>query len=130
MKLTMLSYIITTTPRYRRYASRARAMLRFLGRSLKKSGAVEVHVVGDGVMRKNVLSYEAPKNFPRPDMRARPLGEIYLNPAYIARHGEDVDRMLMHGFLHLLGYDHKRERDRMKMEKREAQLLAGFRRRA
>lgn len=87
---------------------------------------VEVHLVGDAMMKKNVLSYEAPAHFSRPDVRGKALGEIYLNPSYIAHHGEDFDLMLVHGFLHLLGYDHKTERDRMKMEKRERVLLAQF----
>jgi probable rRNA maturation factor len=32
--------------------------------------------------------------------------------------------MVMHGVLHLLGYDHMRERDAMKMEALETKLLA------
>lgn len=98
-------------------------MLRFLGRLVKGKCVVEVHLVGDSVMQKNVLSYEAPKHFPRPDVSGKALGEIYLNPKYISEHGEDFDLMLVHGFLHLLGYDHATERDRMKMEKREDVLL-------
>lgn len=121
MKVTL-----TTTQKFRRYASRARAMLRFLGRFLKETSAVEVHLVNDSVMKRNVLSYEAPKHFPRPDVSGKALGEIYLNPEYISEHGEDFDLMLVHGFLHLLGYDHETERDRIKMEKREDELLRQF----
>lgn len=125
----MLQIVLTAEKKFGRYASRARAMLRFLGTLVKKKSAVLVHLVDDSVMKKNVLSYEAPEHFPRPDVRGKALGEIYLNPKYISEHGEDFDLMLVHGFLHLLGYDHKRKSDRMKMEKREDGLLAQFRRR-
>ncbi len=121
-----MEIVITTTLRYRRHASRARAMLRFLGRLVKEKSVVEVHLVGSRTMNKNVLSYESPEHFSRPDTRARPLGEIYLNPSYIAAHGEDFNLMLVHGFLHLLGYDHKSKSDRMKMEKKEDALLKQF----
>ena len=126
MKLIMLSIILTATPKFRRYASRARAMLRFLGCLVKAKSVVELHLVGNAVMKKNVLSYVAPRRFARPDVSAKPLGEIYLNPLYIAAHGEDFDLMLAHGFLHLLGYDHETKSDRMKMEKKEDALLRAF----
>lgn len=71
----------------------------------------------------NVLSFIAPKGFPRPDRRGVFLGELYLNPDYIRRRGENFDHLLIHGFLHLLGYDHRQERDRMRMEKKEKALL-------
>lgn len=126
----MLQIVLTAEKKFGRYASRARAMLRFLGMLVKEKSVVELHLVGNAVMNKNVLSYEAPKKFSRPDVSAKPLGEIYLNPSYIAAHGEDVNLMLAHGFLHLLGYDHKRKGDRMKMEKKEDELLAQFKRRS
>ncbi|MDO8585260.1 MAG: rRNA maturation RNase YbeY [bacterium] len=122
----MLQIILTAEKKFGRYASRARAMLRFLGRLVKEKAAVEVHLVGNAVMNKNVLSYVSPRKFFRPDISGKALGEIYLNPTYIAAHGEDVDLMLVHGFLHLLGYDHKRKSDRIKMEKKEDALLKQF----
>lgn len=92
--------------------------------------AIELYLVGNKFMAKNVLAFSAPKKFPRPDLRGKKwLGEIYLNPKYIERHASRVKRqeliyMLIHGFLHLLGYDHKKESDRIKMEKKEQHLLA------
>lgn len=93
---------------------------RFLG---VKSGHVEIYLVGEDFMDKNVLSFPAPKNFPRPDISEKALGEIYLNPEYIQSHGENLIYMLIHGFLHLLGYDHKKKGDIIRMENKEAQLL-------
>jgi len=84
----------------------------------------EVYVVGDAFMRKNVLSYPASADFPRPDLEAtRDLGEIYLNPGYIAAHGEDLRFMAVHGFLHVLGYDHEEERDILAMEEKERVIM-------
>lgn len=41
--------------------------------------------------------------------------------------GEELDTLLVHGTLHLLGYDHQDERQRSRMEKRQQELLVSFR---
>lgn len=108
-----------------------RELLSTVGRSV----SLEVCLVGDSFMKKNVLAFPAPKNFPRPDRHGRFLGEIYLNPHYIAKEkleignrkldfSEKLNYMFAHGFLHLLGYDHEVKDDRIKMEARERKLLA------
>jgi probable rRNA maturation factor len=88
-----------------------------------KGGSVAVNLVGDDILKTNVKSYPAPANFPHPETKETYLGEIYLNPDYIKEKGEDFDYMLIHGFLHLLGYDHKKDEDALKMEKLEKELL-------
>jgi len=93
-------------------------------RTVGRSASLEVCLVGDLFMKKNVLAFPAPKRFPRPDKPGRFLGEVYLNPSYILREGGDIFAMFVHGFLHLLGYDHKVKDDRIKMEARERKLLA------
>jgi len=90
---------------------------------LKPIYHLEVYLVGDKLMKKNVLSYVAPKEMPRPDIKGKFLGEIYLNPLYIKKNKESLVRMLVHGLLHLLGYNHKKKGDRIKMERKEASLL-------
>ncbi|GEM_PF-2009142 len=63
------------------------------------------------------------KPFPHPDRKGIFLGEVYLNEEIVRR---DPDRglfLFIHGFLHLVGYDHVRVRDRMEMEKVEQMLL-------
>lgn len=95
-----------------------------LGRFLGLQNAhVEIYLVGNGFMEKNVLAFRAPEKFPRPDIKGKALGEIYLNPDYIEKHKENLLYMLIHGFLHLQGYDHKKKSDRIKMEKKEQELL-------
>ncbi len=84
---------------------------------------VEVNLVGDEVMKKNVLSYKAPKNFSFGGIKEKFLGEIYLNPKYIEEHEENFDLMVIHGFLHLMGYVHEEENDRIKMESIETKII-------
>jgi ssRNA-specific RNase YbeY (16S rRNA maturation enzyme) len=84
---------------------------------------VEVSIVSGPEHQYTVHSYEWPKDFPKPDASARPLGEIYLNPRFIAAHNQQFDHLLIHGFLHLVGYDHVHEDDRIRMEALEAVLL-------
>lgn len=91
----------------------------------------------------NVLAFPAPRSAPRPDVRMSFLGEIYLNPAVIAREarhgalpayavradervgipGAAFAYYLVHGILHLRGYDHVRHRDRIAMEREEERIF-------
>lgn len=93
-----------------------------LANFLKKKGYLEILLVGKEVMNKNVLAFPAPKRFPRPDIKGKPLGEVFLNPIYIKKHGENLLFMLIHGFLHLLGYNHIKKSDRIRMQKKETEL--------
>lgn len=60
------------------------------------------------------------------------LGDIIIAPAVVRRNAEErgsgvVDEqslMVVHGILHLLGYDHMDDADAEAMESRESQLLA------
>lgn len=101
---------------------------------LKQNGvAVEVYLVGGIKMKQlnrrhrgedkvtNVLSFAAPKIFP--NIPPRHLGEIYLCPPYIQRTGENIELLLTHGILHLLGFNHGSLDDRMTMEKMERKLM-------
>ncbi len=88
------------------------------------NASCEAYIVGDSFMEKNVLAYPSPADFPRPDLDTkRDLGEIYLNPGYIASHKEDLRFMAAHGFLHLLGYDHAGEHDTLAMEGKEEEIM-------
>ena len=60
------------------------------------------------------------------------LGDIMIAPAYIARQSADFGTtpadefriMLVHGMLHLLGYDHLEDDEAAEMEERENAILA------
>lgn len=60
------------------------------------------------------------------------LGDIVIAPAYIARQAQELGTteadetrlLLVHGMLHLLGYDHIEDEEAEVMEAREDELLA------
>ena len=71
----------------------------------------------------NVLSFPEPLRFPHPETKRRYLGEIYLNRDLLRRDPGRTAPLLLHGILHLLGYDHKKKADAAKMEKLEKSIL-------
>ena len=62
------------------------------------------------------------------------LGDVVICPSVAdgnaAKLGHDLktelDTLLVHGTLHLLGYDHQGDDDRSKMEDRQRQILSSF----
>lgn len=112
----------------------------------KEDVAIEVLLIGNRKMRAlnkkyrakdyatNVLSFEEPKGFTYPQKGAQPKGEIYLNPEmasdwWIGKNKKKAEEfltirfLLVHGVLHLFGYDHIEDGDAVKMEKKESQLM-------
>jgi probable rRNA maturation factor len=71
----------------------------------------------------NVLSFPEPAHFPHPETKKKYLGEIYLNRDILHRSPERAKALLLHGVLHLLGYDHIKKADMVKMEALEAKIL-------
>ena len=79
----------------------------------------------------NILSfpYEA-----LPHERSSLLGDLVICPAVVAREAraqrkrtrDHYAHLTVHGTLHLLGYDHARERDAKAMEAIERKVLAGL----
>ena len=112
----------------------ARDVLDFLGH---KDAVAEVNLIDARTMKSlnkrfkgkdsstNVLSFPAPEGFPSiPDKNfPRLLGEVFLNPGYIKNHKENIDYLLIHGLLHLLGFNHKEYDDRIKMERLESEII-------
>lgn len=72
----------------------------------------------------NVLSFPEPAHFPHPETKKRYLGEVYLNRDILRRAPERAPALLLHGVLHLLGYDHIKNADAAKMEALEKKILA------
>ncbi len=60
------------------------------------------------------------------------LGEVLVCPQIVESQAEkhnlsfdrEIRRVLIHGALHILGYDHKEERDKKKMRDKEEELLS------
>jgi probable rRNA maturation factor len=67
------------------------------------------------------------------DGKEGPLGEIYIScekaqrqaKAYRHSFREEVRKLVAHGLLHLLGYDHREEEQRGLMQEREGFYLTG-----
>ena len=72
----------------------------------------------------NVLSFPEPAHFPHPETKKQYLGEIYLNRDILKKSPERAKALLLHGVLHLLGYDHVKKADTAKMEGLEKKILA------
>ena len=107
-----------------------------------RSAEVDVSIVGDAAMRAlnrrwldhdfptDVLSFHTDGD----GSPGAPLeGQVVLNPDYAAReaavHGwsaaDELALYLVHGLLHLCGYDDREPADRRAMREREAVVLAG-----
>ena len=76
----------------------------------------------------NVLSFPAA---PAPGVRPQPLGDVVICPAVLKREASEQGKpleahwahLVVHGVLHLRGYDHENKRDAARMEAREIRLL-------
>jgi len=77
----------------------------------------------------NVLSF--PADLP-PEVQLPLLGDIVICAAVVSREAREQNKaldahwahMLIHGTLHLQGYDHQNDADAKKMESREIRILA------
>jgi len=75
----------------------------------------------------NVLSFPAAR-----DLRGRQIGDLVVCAPVVAREAREQGKpvaahwahMVVHGTLHLLGFDHERAADAKRMEGRERALLA------
>ncbi len=133
----------------RRIACVEREPLRRLARRvLDREGAAEgagvgLVLAGDRLVRRlnrewrgldrttDVLSFPSPIGPPLPpgeaDSEDRLLGEVVISlPRCLEQArsqgvapGTELVRLFIHGILHVLGYDHERERDRLRMTPRE-----------
>jgi len=105
-------------------------IIEFLG---KKDISVEIFLTEGRLMKflnkkfrgKNktadVLSFEEPKGFISPKSKNKSIGEIYINTRYKI---QDTKYLLVHGLLHLFGYDHKKKNDIIKMERMENWVIS------
>lgn len=71
----------------------------------------------------SVLAFPEAKGFPHPEDKRQKLGEIYLNYEFAKGDQDALRYLFIHGLLHLLGFKHLRERDRIHMEKLEKKLF-------
>lgn len=135
-------------PEFMRLASIAYDLL-----DLKGDASIDVAIINDEEMLElnkttrgiekatDVLSYPSiteikefsEKNYPEdydPNLRAVVLGDIAINTDAAARQAEEygtgereINYLFVHGLLHILGYDHIEESDKVVMRQKEEQIL-------
>lgn len=113
--------------------ARVRRIARTVLRSLSKSDvAVSISFIGEARMRRLNHTY---RGLDQPtDVLSFVLGDIFLCPSYIRRQAkrfgvsyqEECTRTLIHGILHLAGYDHATKREAERMFSLQEQLLCDF----
>jgi probable rRNA maturation factor len=82
----------------------------------------------------NVLSFPASPDMPIPEGEPRPLGDIVLSHGVIAREAAEQGKtlhdhtahLIVHGVLHLLGFDHETDEEAGEMERLETDILKGL----
>lgn len=107
--------------------------------SVKKSGKTDIFLLKNREMKclkkrflprekgpANVLSFGEPEGWPLAGKEQKKLGEVYLNLDLTDAKMEKLAPLLLHGVLHLLGYDHKKKNDRIEMEKLEKKIISNF----
>jgi probable rRNA maturation factor len=106
-----------------------------------RRGVVNVIVTGDRELRRLNRRYRGKDrptdvlSFSYRDARRRAgggvLGDVFVSHQTLARDARRLGvtpshlalRIVVHGFLHVLGYDHENDRDAARMERRERALL-------
>ncbi|OGZ02642.1 MAG: rRNA maturation RNase YbeY [Candidatus Liptonbacteria bacterium RIFOXYC1_FULL_36_8] len=73
----------------------------------------------------NILSFSPPHDFPEHYLKEN-IGEVYLAPDFILKEGGSIKKLLAHGILHLLGFDHKKKEEAKKMEKKEEEIVVAL----
>lgn len=102
----------------------------------RMNASLEVCLAGDRRMREiqrrffgskkkdpDIFAFPEDEAFPHPERRRRHLGELYVNADLCRGKEGHLIFLAVHGALHLLGYDHARKGDMLKMERKEEKLL-------
>ncbi len=71
----------------------------------------------------NVLAFPEPRGFPHPETKKRRLGEVYLNRDILKKDPGRAAPLLLHGILHLLGYEHGSDARAERMDRAERRVL-------
>ena len=118
---------------------------RYVLSRVEKTGSLTIRIVDEAEMQQlntqfrqkpcltNVLSFpfEAP---PGVNMTSTLFGDVVICHAVVENEAKQQDKsiqahyahMVIHGILHLLGFDHIKQRDALKMEGIEVELLVGL----
>jgi probable rRNA maturation factor len=118
---------------------RLRRVLRGAARALKVNGEIAVVLAGDGTLRRYNARYRAKDkptdvlSFPGPGGEEG-LGDVLISVPAAERNArqlgrslpQELDVLALHGFLHVLGYDHETDDGTMdRLERRLRRRLLG-----
>lgn len=109
-------------------------------RKLKINGELEVNIVGEKEIKELNFSYRGKNKITDvlsfawgedEVVKSKFLGQIYICYPQIARQAKELSirtkeefaRMLVHGFLHIVGYDHVEKKQAEKMFKIQEEVL-------
>ena len=121
-------------------APRLRRVLREVAQALRVRGELSLVLAGDGLLRRLNREYRGKDkttdvlSFPGDGGEAG-LGDIVISVAKAERNArrfgrtlpQELDVLALHGFLHVLGYDHEADNGAMdRLEGRLRQRLLGF----
>jgi probable rRNA maturation factor len=135
--------VISLDERFKKNEENVKKAVLGILKILNKNGiSVEIYLINGQKIRflnkkfrgKNktttVLSFEEPRNFIYPPLtrkrgikpasKFKKIGEIYIK---LPITNYPIIQLLTHGLLHLFGYSHQRKNDRIRMERKEHQLL-------
>jgi len=120
-------------------------LLRRLGKyvltqeGVKEEVDVSIAIVGEDEIQKlnriyrkkdkptDVLSFESDSKFIFPDSKTKQLGEIVICPSQIIKQDEtSFYQVFIHGFLHLLGYEHQTQKELDIMRAKQKKYLTSF----
>ncbi len=76
----------------------------------------------------NTLSFPAGDEFPQLPNQPAPLGEVFLNSDLTRYQIKEIVPLLIHSILHLLGYHHEKERDKIEMDRLASEVAEALRR--
>ena len=126
--------VISSDKKFKKFERKIKnTALKILKILKKTSVSVEIYLINSQKMRflnkkfrgKNktttILSFEESRNFISPPSKYKKIGEIYLNEE--TRDKKQETRLLVHGLLHLFGYNHQKKNDRIKMERLENLII-------
>lgn len=117
------------------------AVIRMAGQALQRLGyphAANLSIAFVGDRRMSALNRQYRRTSGPTDVLSFPgagheLGEIVISVPQAKRQSRrfrqtvraEIELLLVHGLLHLAGYDHKNSGDRLRMERAEQRLLSG-----
>ena len=103
------------------------------------SGELGVAILSEKQMAEKNLAYHKKSGptdvlsfaYPQPKQTKSLVGDVLICPTYAAKQAkaesiplkEELARLLIHGFLHLAGFDHAKAADAKRMFKRQEDLL-------